>query len=84
MLFMFRKAVTLLFRFPAVSYAGYYLIPPRVVPWQTIMQSRRAKERIYNEALGRLHASCQSISTLRYPQTQYEQQLRAIPIHLAM
>ncbi|ECF7711775.1 DUF1311 domain-containing protein [Salmonella enterica] len=83
---MFRKAVTLLFLLsPAVSYAGLFDSTPELKCGNDNAVTA-AKEWIYNEALGRLQQSyIKAPSTLFFdiPQTQYEQQLRAIPIQFS-
>ncbi|EHC82417.1 putative secreted protein [Salmonella enterica subsp. enterica serovar Montevideo str. S5-403] len=83
---MFRKAVTLLFLLsPAVSYAGLFDSSPELKCGNDNAVTA-AKEWIYNEALGRLQQSyIKAPSTLFFdiPQTQYEQQLRAIPVQFS-
>ncbi|EBO4159801.1 DUF1311 domain-containing protein [Salmonella enterica] len=83
---MFRKAVTLLFLLsPAVSYAGLFDSTPELKCGNDNAVTA-AKEWIYNEALGRLQQSyIKAPSTLFFdiPQTQYEQQLRAIPVQFS-
>ncbi|ECW3428812.1 DUF1311 domain-containing protein [Salmonella enterica] len=83
---MFRKAVALLFLLsPAVSYAGLFDSTPELKCGNDNAVTA-AKEWIYNEALGRLQQSyIKAPSTLFFdiPQTQYEQQLRAIPIQFS-
>nr|QJB97301.1 DUF1311 domain-containing protein [Salmonella enterica subsp. enterica serovar Worthington] len=83
---MFRKAVTLLFLFsPAVSYAGLFDSTPELKCGNDNAVTA-AKEWIYNEALGRLQQDyIKEPSTLFFdiPQTQYEQQLRAIPVQFS-
>ncbi|EEC0294969.1 lysozyme inhibitor LprI family protein [Salmonella enterica] len=83
---MFRKAVTLLFLLsPAVSYAGLFDSTPELKCGNDNAVTA-AKEWIYNEALGRLQQDyIKAPSTLFFdiPQTQYEQQLRAIPVQFS-
>ncbi|ECY2486803.1 DUF1311 domain-containing protein, partial [Salmonella enterica] len=83
---MFRKAVTLLFLLsPAVSYAGLFDSSPELKCGNDNAVTA-AKEWIYNEALGRLQQDyIKAPSTLFFdiPQTQYEQQLRAIPVQFS-
>lgn len=83
---MFRKAVPLLFLLsPAVSYAGLFDSSPELKCGNDNAVTA-AKEWIYNEALGRLQQDyIKEPSTLFFdiPQTQYEQQLRAIPIQVS-
>ncbi|EAY7834418.1 DUF1311 domain-containing protein, partial [Salmonella enterica] len=83
---MFRKAVTLLFLLsPAVSYAGLFDSTPELKCGNDNAVTA-AKEWIYNEALGRLQQDyIKEPSTLFFdiPQTQYEQQLRAIPVQFS-
>ncbi|EBP0113837.1 DUF1311 domain-containing protein [Salmonella enterica] len=83
---MFRKAVTLLFLLsPAVSYAGLFDSSPELKCGNDNAVTA-AKEWIYNEALGRLQQGyIKAPSTLFFdiPQTQYEQQLLAIPIQFS-
>lgn len=83
---MFRKAVTLLFLLsPAVSYAGLFDSSPELKCGNDNAVTA-AKEWIYDEALGRLQQSyIKAPSTLFFdiPLTQYEQQLRAIPIQFS-
>ncbi|ECY2618078.1 DUF1311 domain-containing protein, partial [Salmonella enterica] len=79
-------AVTLLFLLsPAVSYAGLFDSSPELKCGNDNAVTA-AKEWIYNEALGRLQQSyIKAPSTLFFdiPQTQYEQQLRAIPVQFS-
>lgn len=83
---MFRKAVTLLFLLsPAVSYAGLFDSSPELKCGNDNAVTA-AKEWIYNEALGRLqqgYIKAPSTFFFDIPQTQYEQQLRAIPIQFS-
>ncbi|EIF9055111.1 DUF1311 domain-containing protein [Salmonella enterica] len=83
---MFRKAVTLLFLLsPAVSYAGLFDSTPELKCGNDNAVTA-AKEWIYNEALGRLQQDyIKAPSTLFFdiPQTQYEQQLQAIPVQFS-
>ncbi|EDR8340146.1 DUF1311 domain-containing protein, partial [Salmonella enterica subsp. enterica serovar Tennessee] len=70
---------------PAVSYAGLFDSTPELKCGNDNAVTA-AKEWIYNEALGRLQQDyIKEPSTLFFdiPQTQYEQQLRAIPVQFS-
>ncbi|VEB62424.1 Secreted protein [Salmonella enterica subsp. enterica] len=84
---MFRKAVTLLFLLsPAVSYAGLFDSTPELKCGNDNAVTGGKKNGFTMEALGRLQQDyIKEPSTLFFdiPQTQYEQQLRAIPVQFS-